>query len=194
MVNLYQRFISRRLGSANQEILPMRYVDCVPYTKIVNVPFNATTSGTVAGGFLASGGIEVEFDDGNNSNAWTPDHWEITFMPVSASLYDTKLDVSGYAFTGYGWVHPYNATGLLTLSGTAANGVHVEDTTLAGRGAYGWVGLLGVPIICDVPADANVDKVRLFNNFGGDVVAYINYTFKRAVNQTPKTITPSCGT
>lgn len=165
-----------------------RLIDCVPFTKIINIPANA--SGTSVSGYVVSGGILVELDDALNSNAWTPNHVEVMFVPVSASLFDTNIDGSGYSFTGYGWVHPWDSN---LQASSSYRGLHPDATIESGSGAYGWVAPLGIPVKIDVSADSNLKKIRLFNRFGGDVVAYINYTFQKLATQTAVTETISCG-
>lgn len=180
---------SRYLARAGGEIFMTRIVDCVPFTKIVNLP--ATASGvSTSAGLVVSGGVIVELDDALNSNAWTPNHVQITFVPVSASIYDTKIDASGYPFTGYGWVHPWGST---MQASSTFRGIHPDLTLVSGAGSYGWVAPLGIPIVIDVTADDSMKQLQLFNRFGGAVVAFINYTAKRIVNQAVKTETIICG-
>jgi hypothetical protein len=182
----------RALILGEGETIMGRIIDCVPYTKVINLPYTSTTSGLIssATGFVSGGGVEVELDDALTSNFWTPNHVKIFFMPVSASLYDTNIDGSGYPFTGYGWVHPWGSD--LTAS-TTYYGIHPNSTIDSGRGAYGWVAPLGIPIVCDFSAGSNVKKLRMFNLFKADVVAYITYTFKREATSTVITETVSCG-
>jgi hypothetical protein len=161
---------------------PMRAADCVSFNKIVQVP--ATASGISTNSYLVSGGILVELGDGIGSTSWTPNKIEVTFLPVSSSIYDTTL--AGYSKTGYALVHPWESS--MTFSSTYY-GLHPANTLSVGAGAYGKLCLLGQKIDWNFTADNYVNQIRIFNHFGGAVVAFINYTFQKVVTSE----TGTCG-
>ena len=152
----------------------MRIADCKSFTKVINLP--STASGVINGsGYVVSGGVLVELDDGINSNSWTPNHIEITFLPVSASIYSTSSSTS-YPNTGYGWVHPWNSNMQVSSS---FYGLHPNYTLATGAASYGKVAMLGKTIEWDFGANSSINQIRLFNLFGGAVVALINYSFQK---------------
>ena len=161
---------------------PMRAADCVSFNKIVQVP--ATASGISQNSYLVSGGILVELGDGIGSTSWTPNRVEVTFLPVSASVYDTTL--AGYSKTGYALVHPWGTS--MTVSSNFY-GLHPNSTLSVGAGAYGKLCALGQKVDWNFTADNYVNQIRIFNHFGGAVVAFINYSFQKVVTNE----SGSCG-
>jgi hypothetical protein len=163
------------------DVIPQRLAECKSFTKIINIP--ATASGVSNGGtgYVVSGGTIVELDDALNSHAWTPNHLEITFMPVSASIYNTNISSSGYSNTGYMWVHPWGSD---MQASSTFRGMHPDNTLATGAAAYGKIALLGQKMVWDFPIDGNVYQIQLFNRYGGAVVAYINYSLQKYYDES----------
>lgn len=162
----------------------MRIADCKSFTKIINVP--ATASGVISAGYVSGSGVLVTLTDALGTQLVTPNHIEITFMATSVSQYATNINLSGYAFNGYGWVHPWGSN---MQTSSTFRGLHPDSTLAVGAAAYGKVAMLGKTIEWNFGANNNVSQIQIFNRFGQAVTVFINYSFEKIYT----TETGSCG-
>lgn len=179
---------------------PQKLGDCITFCKVLTVPATAsgaqyyvnasgvvTTSATsttsamvVSGGFLCLLGDTIRQVGGVTVN-----RVEITFLPVSSSMYDSRINASGYPFAGYAWLYP-KASNMQNFADSIQ--IHPEATTATTSPAYGKLCQLGEKVVWDVHHDSNLIALDIYNRFGGPVLALINYSYQKFVEPTG-----SCG-
>jgi|GEM_PF-6073257 len=160
------------------DVVQKRLSDCKSFTKIVNVP--NTASGVAALASVSGGGVLVELLDAYGLT-FTPNRVSITFLPVLGSIYNTNLSASNYSYTGYGWVQPWRSN---MQTSSAFFGMHPDATLPTGAAAYGQVALLGKELNWTFSNESSVRYIQLFNKFGANVVAYINYSHEGYYSDT----------